>query len=56
MTALDNIKKKYVVAAKTNILDTFRSTGWTPPSEDLKHQKKWATYRHLASRNEVKNV
>jgi hypothetical protein len=56
MSDLDNIKKAYVTSAKTNILDTYKRLGWTPPSEDAKHQKKWATYRHLASRNEVKNV
>lgn len=53
---LDNIKKKYVPSSKTDISQTFRSLGWTPPSENPKHQKKWATYRHLASINEVKNV
>lgn len=54
--SLDNIKKKYVPSSKTDILQTLRAFGWTPPSEDPKHQKKWATYRHLAARNEVKNV
>ena len=56
MGVLDNINKHYVSAAKTNVLETFKRIGWEPPSESPKIQKKWANYRHLAARNEVKNV
>jgi hypothetical protein len=56
MQGLDNIDKPYIPAAKTNILDTLKRLGWLPPSEDPRHQEKWATYRHLAARNEGKNV
>jgi hypothetical protein len=56
MAILDNISKPYIPAAKTNVLDTLRRLGWEPPSENSKIQKKWATYRHLASKNEGKNV
>jgi hypothetical protein len=53
---LDNINKQYVPSAKTNVLETFIRMGWVPPSENPKVQKKWANYRHLAARNEGKNV
>jgi hypothetical protein len=56
MGVLDNINKQYVPAAKTNVLETFKRLGWVPPSESPKIQKKWANYRHLAARNEGKNV
>lgn len=53
---IDNIDKPYIPAAKTNILDTFKRLGWYPPSKNPRVQEKWATYRHLAARNEGKNV
>jgi hypothetical protein len=56
MRGLDNIDKPYIPAAKTNILETLKRLGWLPPSEDPRFHEKWSTYRHLAARNEVKNV
>ena len=56
MAILDNISKPYIPAAKTSVLDTLKRLGWEPPSESPKIQKKWATYRHLAAKNEGKNV
>ena len=34
MNHLDNIDKPYIPAAKTNIVETLKKLGWTPPSED----------------------
>lgn len=39
MSNLRNIK--YVPSHKTNILETLKRIGWTPPSEDLRFQEKW---------------
>jgi hypothetical protein len=52
MNHLDNIDKPYIPAAKTNILETLRKLGWTPPSQDKRFIEKWQTYKHLAWRNE----
>jgi hypothetical protein len=52
MNHLDNINKPYIPAAKTNIFETLKRLGWTPPSEDKRFQEKWQTYKHLAWRNE----
>lgn len=50
--ALQDINKRYIPSAKTNILDTLKRAGFQPPSEDKAIQKKWELYRHLATRNE----
>ena len=49
-----NIHHKYTQAAKTNILETFRKVGYTPPSEDLRFQEKWFKVRNCGMLNEVK--
>jgi hypothetical protein len=52
MRKIDNIDWRYVPAAKTNIAETLKKMGWTPPSEDARFQQKWNTYKHLAWRND----
>jgi hypothetical protein len=52
MKLIDNINFQYVPAAKTNVAETLRKLGWTPPSEDKRFQEKFNTYKHLAWRNE----
>ena len=52
MKRIDNINWQYIPAAKTNILETLRKMGWTPPSEDARHQEKWARFRHALTINE----
>jgi hypothetical protein len=52
MKLIDNINFQYVPAAKTNVAETLRKLGWTPPSEDKRFIEKWQTYKHLAWRNE----
>ena len=47
MKRIDNINWQYIPAAKTNILETLRKMGWTPPSEDPATQAKWRFYRTL---------
>lgn len=47
-----DINRKYIPAAKTNILDTLKRFGFEPPSEDVRYLEKWQTYRHLAQINE----
>jgi hypothetical protein len=54
MKLIDNIDFQYVPAAKTNVVETLRKLGWTPPSEDKRFQEKFNTYKHLAWRNETK--
>jgi hypothetical protein len=46
MSKLKDIK--YVPSHKTNVLETLKRIGWTPPSEDLRFQEKWQHSR-LAS-------
>lgn len=47
-----DINRQYIPSAKTNVTLTLKKLGWTPPSEDIRFQEKWATFRHLAARNE----
>ena len=49
-----NIHHKYTPSAKTNILETFRKMGYTPPSEDARYHDKWFKVRHCGMLNEVK--
>lgn len=39
--------KPYTPAAKTDVMATWRRTGWTPPSELPECQAKWQYYRSL---------
>ena len=36
----------YKPSVATNILDTFKKFGWTPPSEDPAIQAKWEYYKN----------
>jgi hypothetical protein len=36
---------EYRIAAATNIIETFRRFGWTPPSELPEYQEKWARFQ-----------
>ena len=42
----------YTPSLATNILETYRKAGWTPPSEDPKIQEKWEYYQNCAWRKE----
>lgn len=50
--SIQDINKRYIPSAKTNVLETLKRCGFEPPSEDKRIIKKWETYRHLATRNE----
>jgi len=52
---LHDLDKTYVESTKTNILETFKRIGWTPPSENPWYQNKWHTYKHLAALNAEKD-
>ena len=43
---------QYNPSVKTNIMETYRKAGWTPPSEDPKILEKWRYYQSCAWRNE----
>lgn len=45
---LHNDHHPYIPAVKTNILETFRRHGWTPPSEDPAIQAKWSYFKSLS--------
>lgn len=49
---IQDINRKYIPAAKTNVLETLKRCGFEPPSEDKRTQEKFASYRFLAARNE----
>lgn len=40
---------EYRIGVATNILDTFRRLGWTPPSELPEYQEKWRRVREQAN-------
>jgi len=50
-----DLNHKYIPSAKTNVLETFRKLGYTPPSEDARFQEKWFKVRNCGIINEVKN-
>jgi hypothetical protein len=47
-----DIYHPYIRSEKTDVMSTFRKTGWIPPSENLMIQEKWSTYRNLQAINE----
>jgi len=51
-----DINHPYIPAAKTNVVDTLKRFGFKPPSEDLRYQEKWRTYRNSFANNEVQEV
>ena len=42
----------YTPAVKTDVLETFRRQGWTPPSEQPETRAKWAYYKNLSNLSE----
>jgi hypothetical protein len=52
---IKDLHQPYIESSKTNVLATLRRLGWTPPSEDLRFQEKWSTFRNLATINERKS-
>ena len=52
MKRIDNINWQYTPSAKTNVLETLKKLGWTPPSEDMRFQEKWSRYRNALAINE----
>lgn len=43
----------YQPSVATNIMETYRAAGWTPPSERKDYQSKWHWYQTLGwTRNE----
>jgi hypothetical protein len=51
---LTDINRKYIPAAKTNVLETLKQHGFVPPSETVEAQEKWFKVRNCAVINEVK--
>lgn len=51
-----DINHPYIPAAKTNVIDTLKRCGFEPPSEDLRYQEKWRTYRNSFANNEIQEV
>ena len=47
---------QYNPSAQTNIMETYRKHGWTPPSEDPAIIEKWKYYQECAWRKEQENV
>jgi hypothetical protein len=43
---------QYNPAVQTNIMETYRKAGWTPPSEDPAILEKWRYYQDCAWRKE----
>jgi len=55
MRILD-INRPYVPAAKTDVAQTLKRFGFEPPSEDLRYQEKWRTYRNAFANNEIQAI
>jgi hypothetical protein len=51
-----DINHPYIPAAKTNVYETLKRFGFEPPSEDLRYQEKWRTYRNSFANNEIQEV
>ena len=51
-----DINHPYVPAAKTNVYETLKRFGFEPPSEDLRYQEKWRTYRNSFANNEIQAI
>lgn len=53
---IQDINKVYKPSPATNITETWRKAGWTPPSESPWYQEKWRVYKTLAMRNAEQEV
>lgn len=49
------METEYKPAVATNILETFRRFGWTPPSELPEYQEKWKRFKETSNLIGVKD-
>ena len=54
MESILNVDRLYLTSAKTDVLRTFKRTGWIPPSKDEAIVQKWEYIRTAHIRNEEK--